>query len=224
MRGYQQVCGIAKGLELVGDRWTLLIVRELLIREACRYTDLRNGLPGIATNLLAHRLRDLESALIIYSEHASPPVAAAVYRLTDRGRALEPVINAIADWGRPLLAESDPDAVFQTHWIVLALRTDLEDTEPEQGPIRVQIEADDESIVVEAADGVVDARVGRVNAPDLTLRGPGRVISRLLLGNSSLPEARNQGVETIGDSTVLKRLHANGPEQRTAPSKLASTI
>src|ERR687885_1607076 len=84
-RGYGQYCAVAKALDLVGDRWTLLIVRELLLRGPCRYTDLRHGLPGIATNLLADRLRELERAGIISREDAPPPVATALFRLTPRG-------------------------------------------------------------------------------------------------------------------------------------------
>lgn len=91
------MCGIAKGLDVIGDRWTLLIVRELLIRGACRYTDLRNGLPGIAANLLAQRLRELEQAGIVFSEDAPPPIATKLFRLTERGVALEPVLEAIGE-------------------------------------------------------------------------------------------------------------------------------
>ena len=75
MRSYGQYCSVAKALDVIGDRWTLLIVRELLLRGACRYTDLKNGLPGIATNLLADRLRELEAAGIVVREQAAPPVA-----------------------------------------------------------------------------------------------------------------------------------------------------
>ena len=85
MRSYGQFCGLAKALDVIGDRWTLLIVRELLIRGACRYTDLRNGLPGIATNLLAERLRELEEAGVIEREEAPPPIATTLFRLTPRG-------------------------------------------------------------------------------------------------------------------------------------------
>ena len=73
MRSYGQYCSIAKALDVVGDRWTLLIIRELMIRGACRYTDLKNGLPGIATNLLADRIRELESAGLIRREDARLP-------------------------------------------------------------------------------------------------------------------------------------------------------
>ena len=91
MRSYGQYCAMAKALDLVGDRWTLLIVRELLLRGQCRYTDLRQGLPGIATNLLAERLRELEQAGVIRREAAPPPVATTVFRLTRRGEELAPV-------------------------------------------------------------------------------------------------------------------------------------
>ena len=85
MRSYGQYCSIAKALDVVGDRWTLLIIRELLIRGACRYTDLKDGLPGIATNLLADRIRELESAGLIRREEAPPPVATTLFHLTDTG-------------------------------------------------------------------------------------------------------------------------------------------
>ena len=91
MRSYGQYCAVAKALDVVGDRWSLLIVRELLLREACRYTDLLEGLPGIATNLLADRLRELESAGVVCREGAPPPIAATLFRLTDRGRELQEV-------------------------------------------------------------------------------------------------------------------------------------
>ena len=85
MRSYDEYCALAKSLDVVGDRWTLLIVRELELRGACRYTDLRNGLPGIATNLLADRLRELEAAGLVAREEAPPPVATTLFQLTERG-------------------------------------------------------------------------------------------------------------------------------------------
>ena len=85
MRSYGQYCSVAKALDVVGDRWTLLIVRELLLRGACRYTDLKDGLPGIATNLLADRIRELEAAGLIRREEAPPPVATTLVHLTEAG-------------------------------------------------------------------------------------------------------------------------------------------
>lgn len=206
MRSYGQICGIAKALELIGDRWTLLVIRELLTRGACRYTDLRSGLPGIATNLLAQRLRELEHAGIVRSEQALPPAAGTVYRLTDRGEALEPIVRAIGEWGIPLLADATDHDVFQTHWLLLPLRSDLQDTAPERGPIEIQLDADDEPIVLEAADGNVSAYIGRARNPKLVLRGSGRTITQLMLGRITLAAARKRGLVTEGDTTLLKRL------------------
>jgi DNA-binding HxlR family transcriptional regulator len=212
MRSYSQVCGVAKGLDLIGDRWTLLIVRELLIRGACRYTDLRKGLPGIATNLLAQRLRELEEAGILYGEEAPPPVATTLFRLTDRGEALEPVIKAIGDWGRPQLAQVDERDAFQSHWLVLPLRFYVEDAAPDAPPVRIQLDTDDEPIVVELGGGSVSAGVGRAREADLLISGPARPIGRLMLGRMNLDEARKLGVRTEGDVSVLKRLRVKAPE------------
>ena len=115
MRSYGQNCALAKALDVIGDRWTLLIVRELMIRDGCRYTDLRNGLPGIATNLLAERLDDLEKAGLVSREAAPPPVATTLFRLTQRGKDLEPAIAALGRWGAPLLSMNpSPTAVLRS--------------------------------------------------------------------------------------------------------------
>ena len=103
MRSYDEYCAIAKSLDVVGDRWTLLIVRELALRGGCRYTDLRNGLPGIASNLLAERLRELENADVITREDAPPPVATTLFRLTPRGEQLRPVLDDLFRWGLPMM-------------------------------------------------------------------------------------------------------------------------
>ena len=94
MRSYGQYCSVAKALDVVGDRWTLLIVRELLLQGPCRYTDLRNGLPGIATNLLADRLSELESAGLVRREEAAPPVATTLFlRYSRLGTAMRAMAN-----------------------------------------------------------------------------------------------------------------------------------
>src|SRR5580704_10226150 len=122
MRSYGQYCSIAKALDVVGDRWILLIVRELLIRGACRYTDLRDGLPGIATNLLVERIRAMEDAGLVLREDAPPPIATALFRLTPRGQQLEPILYQLGQWGAPLLANAPKKDAFQPHWLVLPAR------------------------------------------------------------------------------------------------------
>ena len=132
MKPYGQACALAKTLDIVGDRWSLLIVRELLLREQCRYTDLKHGLPGIATNLLADRLRELESAGVIRRHQAPPPIATTVFELTDRGRALERAILELGFWGAPLLQTAPTDDQFRLYWLGLWIRHSLQDHAPQQ--------------------------------------------------------------------------------------------
>ena len=125
MRSYDEYCAIAKSLDVVGDRWTLLIVRELALRGACRYTDLRNGLPGIASNLLAERLRELEHAGVIAREDAPPPIATTLFRLTPRGEQLRDRCSMdLVRWGVPLMTEQEPGDAVRSHWLAWALETD----------------------------------------------------------------------------------------------------
>ena len=118
MRSYAQFCPVARALDVVGERWALLIVRELLIRP-CRFTDLRDGLPGIASNLLADRLRHLEEAGVVERAELPPPAASTVYRVTERGRALGPVVVELAVWGAPLLASGRGEDAFFGRWMAL---------------------------------------------------------------------------------------------------------
>src|SRR4051812_7798116 len=175
MRSYGQYCGLAKALDVVGDRWSLLIVRELLLRDGCRYTDLRDGLPGIATNLLADRLRDLERAGIIQREEAPPPVAATLLRLTGRGRQLEPAVHALGRWGGPLLDEDIGENAFRSHWVALPLEINFGDLTPEGPPFTIGVRAGRESVVLELADGAVRSREWDAETPDVTLIGPPRL-------------------------------------------------
>src|SRR5215813_7475321 len=110
MRSYGQYCSVAKALDVIGDRWSLLIIRELLLQGPCRYTDLRNGLPGIATNLLSDRLRELEAAGLIRREEAAPPVATTLFHLTEAGAGLERALGALGAWGiRYMVQPADDD-------------------------------------------------------------------------------------------------------------------
>src|SRR3954453_5164333 len=97
-RTYGDACGVARALDVIGDRWALLVVRELLLGPK-RFTDLRAGLPGVGPDVLAQRLRDLEEAGAVERRVLAPPAGSKVYELTDRGRDLEPVILALGRWG-----------------------------------------------------------------------------------------------------------------------------
>src|SRR3954452_8283152 len=194
MRSYDEYCAMAKSLDVVGDRWTLLIVRELELRGACRYTDLRNGLPGIATNLLADRLRELERAGVIEREDAPPPIATTLFRLTPRGEQLRPVLEGLTRWGVPLMAEEGPDDAVRSHWLAWALELMLSDRQPDGSPFTIELHTGDRPIVVESLEGQIRSRLAPAENADATLTGPPTPILGLLLGLHALADARKQGV------------------------------
>jgi DNA-binding HxlR family transcriptional regulator len=193
---------------VVGDRWTLLIVRELSLRGDSRYTDLRNGLPGIASNLLADRLRELEAAGVVAREEAAPPIATTVFRLTPRGADLQPVLDDLMHWGLPMMTERKPDDAVRSHWLAGAIEMMFADGEPGGPPVTLQLVTGDQPIAVEARDGAVAARIEAVADPDVTLTGPPTPILGLLLGRLGLADAKAKGVSLEGDRKVLERFAA----------------
>jgi len=209
MRSYDEYCAIAKSLDVVGDRWTLLIVRELALRGACRYTDLRNGLPGIATNLLAERLRELEHAGVIAREDAPPPIATALFTLTPWGEQLRPVLEDLTRWGLPLMTVQKPGDTVRGHWLASALELMLTDGEPDAPAVTVELqtgEAGDQPIVIEIRDGTIKTRLGAADDPDATVTGPPRPVMGLMLGLLTLGDAEPLGVGYRGDPAILDRL------------------
>jgi DNA-binding HxlR family transcriptional regulator len=216
MRSYRQYCGVARALDVIGDRWSLLIVREMLLRGACRYTDLWNGLPGIPSNLLAKRLRELEHAGIVSRSDAPPPVATALFQLTPRGKELEASVMALGAWGAPLLAKAVDDA-FCTHWLSLPLKIMLTDHAPERPPVSIEIRTGDEPMILETLNGTVRTRLGSLPHPDAILSGIPHLVLGVLSGRLDLAEARAAGLRYEGDVGVLRRVLPKKPH--SSPSK-----
>ena len=206
MRSYRQYCSIAKALDVVGDRWTLLIVRELLIRGACRYTDLKNGLPGIATNLLSERIRELESAGLIRREDAPPPVAATLFYLTEAGAELEPVLDTLGRWGVRYMREAAEDDEFQGHWFSFPVSFFLHDRDPDGPRVSIELRTVGSPVVIEVSGGSIHTRLGTAAAPDLVLDGEPQKILALLSGHLTAAEAANLGLRISGDASVLRRV------------------
>jgi DNA-binding HxlR family transcriptional regulator len=205
MRSYAQYCGLAKALDVVGDRWTLLIVRELLIAGPCRYTDLLDGLPGIATNLLTGRLAQLEAAGLV-TQAGGRPAEKTLYRLTPRGEELRPVIRALGSWARPLLRKRARGEAFRGHWLALPLELYLSDRTPRRRDIAIEIRCGDETLVLEAKKGEIRVRPGSVPHPDATMSGPPELILGVLLGRFGLTAGRARGLHYQGDPKLLRRL------------------
>jgi DNA-binding HxlR family transcriptional regulator len=208
MRSYDEYCSVAKSLDLIGDRWTLLVVRELLLRGPSRYTDLRNGLPGVATNLLADRLRDLEAAGLVAREEAPPPIATTLFRLTERGAELKPVLDELMRWGLPLMADQREEDVVRSHWLAGAIEVMLADRRPDGDPVTLELRLGDEPITVAAREGEMKVTIGAASDPDAVLAGPAKPIMGLLLGYLDRGGAEAMGVTVDGDPDVIGRFAA----------------
>ena len=181
MRSYGQYCSVAKALDVVGDRWTLLIIRELLLQGPCRYTDLKNGLPGIATNLLADRLHDLESAGLVRREEAAPPVATTLFHLTEAGAELEPVLDALGGWGIRYMAQPDEGDEFRSHWFAFPVSLFLRDGDPDGPALSIELRtasrpASSRSPAARSAPGSAGCRTRIWSSRDL--RGSSSACSR----------------------------------------------
>jgi DNA-binding HxlR family transcriptional regulator len=214
VRTYSQYCSVAKALDVVGDRWTLLIIRELLVQGPCRYTDLKTGLPGIATNLLADRLRELGEAGITEREDAPPPVATTLFRLTDRGAALEPVISALGQWGVPLMRDYQPDDEFRAQWLRLPVRLFLADHEPGQPPSVVEVRAGDQAALIRSAAGSLTLYLGTGPKADAVITGEPPQVLALFSGSRTLAEAIAQGLQVTGSRQALTRILPRGKAAR----------
>jgi DNA-binding HxlR family transcriptional regulator len=212
VRSYGQYCAVSKALDVVGDRWTLLIVRELMLQGGCRYTDLVHGLPGIATNLLTDRLRELEDAGVVRREAAPPPVATTLYRLTDAGGELNDVLIALGRWGTRFMANPNSDDVFRVHWLAFPISEYLQDRDPDGPAVSILVRTGEESAVIEAGGGQVGTRTGTVSSPDLVLTGAPALVLGLLSGRLTLAQARSRGLRTTGDTEVLNRLQGAGAD------------
>jgi DNA-binding HxlR family transcriptional regulator len=206
MRSYGQYCSVAKALDVVGDRWTLLIVRELLIQGPSRYTDLRGALPGIATNMLAERLRELEAAGLVVREEAEPPIATTLFHLTDTGAELAPVLNALGAWGVRYMAQPAENDEFRSHWFAFPASLFLRDRTPDGPPIAIELRTTGRPAVIEVAGGAVSTRLGTTPSPDLVLSGSPQLILGLLSAHLTPDAAREAGLEIEGDAGVLERL------------------
>jgi DNA-binding HxlR family transcriptional regulator len=205
MRSYSQFCAIARSLDVIGDRWTLLIVREMWLRPS-RYTDLRSALPGIATNLLAERLRELEAEGLVSKTDEPPPIATSIYRLTDRGLALVPVLRELLRWGTPLMRNGQGEDTFRPHWLVGILEC-VFDTVESAAPLAFSVAVSGEGppVVVRAdAGGVKVERNSPAGVPvEVAISGTPEELLAVFRGECSLDT-----LTTSGSRAAIYRLRA----------------
>ena len=194
---YEQYCPMAHALDLVGDRWALLVARELM-HGPKRYTDLVDGLPGIGTNILAARLRDLEQAGVVTRRTLPPPAASKVYELTDYGLGLRPVMRELALWGARSLGPPTPGAGLFDGWVANAMDIVLASVAP-AGRFEFRVDGQVASLV----DGEVLR--GPVDDPDVVVEASPAAIYDMFV-NRRLDE-----VTVTGDRHLLERLVAVAP-------------
>ncbi|HEV8250670.1 MAG TPA: helix-turn-helix domain-containing protein [Gaiellaceae bacterium] len=197
-RHYDQYCGIAHALDLVGDRWALLVVRELM-RGPLRYTDLVERLPGIGTNILAARLRDLEAGGVLTKRRLPPPAASRVYELTEYGQALKPALRELGLWGARSLGPPTHEEELFPGWLVNVLDTVLSPMAPAG---RFEFRVGDE--VASLVDG--EAVEGPIDDPDVVVQGAPGGVYRLFV------ERRADAVSVQGDRELLERLINAAPQ------------
>lgn len=201
-RSYDQYCSAARALDVVGDRWTLLIVRELLAGPR-RYTDLHADLPGVSTDVLASRLKDMERDGLTTRRRLPPPGAAYVYELTGRGRELQPVLQALGAWGQAELGERRPTDAVRAHWFALPLLRALEGS----GLVEVRLEEGDFHLYVGATDGPLYGEGPAPEDPDARLVMDTGVCTAISRGEVSLVDSVRAGrVQVTGDGTLAKAL------------------
>ncbi|GAA0930313.1 winged helix-turn-helix transcriptional regulator [Nonomuraea longicatena] len=215
MRSYNQYCSMARALDLVGDRWTLLIVRELLSQGPCRFSDLRRGLPGIASNLLSDRLRDMESAGLIARHDEPPPVAATLIALTDRGLDLRGVVGELTRWGAPLMLTPPTGEEFRVHWFSLPLRHLCRDGAPGEPPVTVRLGDLYDGCDITADQGRIEVSpCSGERRPDATVTAPPQVFVALFTGLMPIEAAEAEGLTVEGSTAALARLLPNGGRAR----------
>jgi DNA-binding HxlR family transcriptional regulator len=199
-RHYGQACSVAGALDRIGERWSLLIVRELLLGPL-RFSDLARAVGGAPTDVLTKRLRDLERDGIVSRRELDPPASAVAYELTELGRELDRPLLELGRWGLNFYAASDVDAL-QPSWLPNSLRVVLQP--PEGTEMTVQLRSGGHAFRLEVAGGRIEAERGEATAPDLTIAGPPRaVLGALIVGDDAAAE-----VEVSGDREAFEVLRS----------------
>jgi DNA-binding HxlR family transcriptional regulator/putative sterol carrier protein len=205
-RSYRQYCAMARALDVLGERWTLLIVRELLTGPK-RFKDLLEGLPGIGTNLLAGRLKELEGEGLLRRTTLPPPAGSAVYELTGRGRDLEPVLMGLARWGVDLLGEPRPGEAFKPAWAVQAMKATFRPEVARWVRETYEFRVGEDVFHVRVDDGVSEPEYGPAWEPDLILRTDPDTFLALVSGRTEASDAIEAGrLDIEGDAEALARV------------------
>src|SRR5437016_8433837 len=204
-RTYDQYCPVARALELVGERWTLLVARELLLGPR-RFTDLMAGLPGISANVLAGRLKDLKQEGMVARRTLPPPAASAVYELTSEAAGLVSVLATMAEWGMTILGEPRTRDEVRGEWIVLGLAVTAPAPDVGDGTT-YELHIDGEVLHVQVRDGNLQPHHGPADDPDAVLTVDAMALADLSAGRLDVDDALAAGRVTVeGDEDAARRL------------------
>ena len=198
-------CGIAHASDLLGQRWALLVVRELLLGPK-RFTDLRGGIPDISPNVLGQRLRELEESGILRRRRLAPPAAVQVYELTDWGRQLEPAVLALGRWasGSPSFPK---DAEMGADSLVLALKSGFQPAKAEGLEAAYELRLGEIPFRLRVAGGEFEAARGEAEKPDAVIQSEPNVIAGIVFGGKLMGEAVEAGdVEIDGSRRAVNAL------------------
>lgn len=215
-RSYDDGCAAAHALDLIGERWALLVVRELALGPK-RFTDLRVGLPGISPNVLAQRLQDLEAASILIRRRLPPPASVWVYELTDWGLELEPVIRDIGRWAArsPHLPHGRPMSVNS---VILSLRTMFDPQAAGDFEAKIDLRLEGQTFRAEISEGRLDLPGTSTGPPDSILAGDPNALAAVIYGGQKLTDAVRAGdLRVEGDLSAVKRFLTLFPLPEPAP-------
>jgi DNA-binding HxlR family transcriptional regulator len=203
-RWYEDACGAAHALDLVGERWALLVIRELMFGPK-RFSDLRAGLPGISANVLTQRLEGLEASGLVVRRKLPPPSATKVYELTEWGYESEPIFQVLGRWASRSPAH-DPSLPFSAASLLLSLRTMLDPARAEGLDVRIGFRLGAETFVARLADGGISIVTGPLDGVHVTFAGTAAVIAGAIYGGQKLAALEEAGVLRIeGDRALAER-------------------
>jgi DNA-binding HxlR family transcriptional regulator len=209
-RTYDDGCAAAHALDLVGERWALLVVRELLLGPK-RFTDLRSGLPHASPNVLAQRLRDLEAAGVVRRGKLPPPAASKIYELTEWGRDLEPVIIELGRWG-VRSPTKPPDAELGVDSLILSFRTMFDPDRAEGLDASYEFRLGEDRFRAEVDEGRLEIERGTAEQPDATVEADAGTLAALVYDDLELDDTLSSGdLRIIGDRAAVERFLALFP-------------